>query len=204
MLDIFGMTEVILNTYTVANKTANTFELNDEFGNNVDTSSFTTYESGGKVHKLVTTISGLSHLEDKEVQIKVDGASHPNKIVSSGSITLDDSAYNVVVGLPYTTTISTLNTQWATSEGIMQGQTQRKVKVYARVYNSTIPTLNGTNFLPARMGNDFMDQRVPLFSGDLEYGSTNWDVTGSVTFTIDDPLPFQLQGLFTVTEGHVK
>jgi hypothetical protein len=204
MIGVGGMTEVEGITYTVANKTANTFELTDQYGSNVDTSSFTAYTSGGYVHKLVTTISGLTHLEGEEVQIKADGAVHANKTVSSGSITLDRSAYNVVVGLPYTTTISTLNTQWNTNEGIMQGQLQRKVKVYARVYASTIPLLNSTNFIPSRNGDDLMDTPVPLFTGDLEYGSTNWNTTGSVSFTVSDPLPFQLQALFIVTEGNVK
>jgi hypothetical protein len=204
MIGVGGMTEVEGITYVVANKTANTFELNDEYGNNIDTSSFTTYTSGGYVHKLVTTISGLTHLEGKEVQVKADGAVHANKTVSSGSITLDRSAYNVVVGLPYTTTIATLNTQWNTNEGIMQGQLQRKVRVYVRVYASTIPLLNETNFIPSRNGDDLMDTSVPLFTGDLEYGSTNWNTAGSVSFTVSDPLPFQLQALFIVTEGNVK
>ena len=204
MIGVGGMTEVEGITYVVANKTANTIELNDEYGNNVDTSSFTAYTSGGYLHKLVSTISGLSHLEGKEVQIKADGAVHANKTVSSGSITLDRSAYNVVVGLPYTTTVATLNTQWNTNEGIMQGQLQRKVRVYARVYASTIPLLNSTNFIPSRNGDDLMDTPVPLFTGDLEYGSTNWNTTGSVSFTVSDPLPFQLQGLYMVTEGAVK
>jgi hypothetical protein len=204
MIGVGGMTEVEGITYTVANKTANTFELTDQYGSNVDTSSFTAYTSGGYAHKLVTTISGLTHLEGEEVQIKADGAVHANKTVSSGSITLDRSAYNVVVGLPYTTTISTLNTQWNTNEGIMQGQLQRKVRVYARVYASTIPLLNSTNFIPSRNGDDLMDTAVPLFTGDLEYGSTNWNTTGSVSFTVSDPLPFQLQALFIVTEGNVK
>lgn len=204
MIGVGGMTEVEGITYTVANKTANTIELNDKYGNNVDTSAFTAYTSGGYLHKLVTTVSGLTYLEGKEVQIKADGAVHANKTVSSGSITLDRSAYNVVVGLPYTTTISTLNTQWNTNEGIMQGQLQRKVRVYARVYASTIPLLNSTDFIPSRNGDELMDTPVPLFTGDLEYGSTNWNTTGSVSFTVSDPLPFQLQGLYMVTEGAVK
>jgi len=204
MIGVGGMTEVEGITYVVANKTSTTIELNDEYGNNVDTSAFTAYTSGGYLHKLVTTISGLAHLEGKEVQIKADGAVHANKTVSSGSITLDKNAYNVVVGLPYTTTISTLNTQWNTKEGIMQGQLQRKVRVYVRVYASTIPLLNSTNFIPSRNGDDLMDTPVPLFTGDLEYGSTNWNTTGSVSFTVSDPLPFQLQALFIVTEGAVK
>ena len=49
-----GMTEVEFNNstdqlYTVANKTATTFELTDESGTNVDSSAFTTYTTGGTV-----------------------------------------------------------------------------------------------------------------------------------------------------------
>src|SRR5210317_221271 len=40
----------------------------------------------------VTTLSGLSHLEGETVSILADGATHPDKVVSSGSITLDRSA----------------------------------------------------------------------------------------------------------------
>ena len=47
--EVGGMTEVNSGTYIVANKTANTFELTDTNGSNVDTSGFTTYTSGGNV-----------------------------------------------------------------------------------------------------------------------------------------------------------
>ena len=199
-----GMTEVNLNTYVVANKTTNTFELNDQYGNNLDTSGFSIYTSGGQVHKLVTNITGLGHLEGKEVQIKTDGATHAPKTVSSGSITLDAQAYQVVIGLPYTTTIKTLNTQWNSSIGSMQGQNQRKVAIFARVHNSTVPVLNENQFLPTRSSADNQDQPVNLFTGDLEYSSTAWDKTGSISFTISDPLPFNLQGIFAVVQGNNK
>ena len=44
---VVGMTEVNGETFKVANKATNTFELTDVDGNNVNTSSFTTYSSGG-------------------------------------------------------------------------------------------------------------------------------------------------------------
>ena len=47
--DVVGMTEVNGNSYVVANKAANTFELNDSAGANVDTSGFTAYSSAGTV-----------------------------------------------------------------------------------------------------------------------------------------------------------
>jgi hypothetical protein len=40
----------------------------------------------------VTTISGLDHLEGQTVSILANGATHPDKTVSSGSITLDRSS----------------------------------------------------------------------------------------------------------------
>jgi hypothetical protein len=44
---IGGMTELNGRNYLVANASTNTFTLQDLFGNNIDTTSFTTYTSGG-------------------------------------------------------------------------------------------------------------------------------------------------------------
>ena len=46
-----------------------------------------------------TTISGLDHLEGQTVSVLADGSTHPDKTVSSGSITLDRSSTKVKVGL---------------------------------------------------------------------------------------------------------
>ena len=48
--DVGGMFEVNEQTYYVANKTDDTFELVDVDGNNIDTTSFTAYVSGGSVY----------------------------------------------------------------------------------------------------------------------------------------------------------
>jgi hypothetical protein len=47
----------------------------------------------------VTTISGLDHLEGQTVGILANGATHPDKTVASGSITLDRASTDVKVGL---------------------------------------------------------------------------------------------------------
>ena len=44
---IVGMTELNDRFVKIANSTANTYEIQDLFGNNIDTSSFTAYSSGG-------------------------------------------------------------------------------------------------------------------------------------------------------------
>ena len=49
-----GMTQVNGKRFTVANKTTTTFELKDIDGNNVNTSSYTTYTSGGVFNRVYT------------------------------------------------------------------------------------------------------------------------------------------------------
>lgn len=50
--NIGGMTELNNRNFIVANATTNTFTLKDAFGNNIDTTSFTAYTSGGAVDKI--------------------------------------------------------------------------------------------------------------------------------------------------------
>jgi hypothetical protein len=187
--------------FKVANKTANTFELNTFADANIDTSNYNAYGSGGNVWVKVTTVTGLDSLEGKTVQVKGDGAPQPSKTVSSGSITLSESAGEVVVGLPYTTTITTLRREYNIGLGSMQGQRTRYSKPIIRVYKSTKPLVDG-EFLPAATaGIDKLDKKVPLFSGDLEYGSLPWNSTGKLTFTVSTPLPLQLSGIFGSLDG---
>jgi len=51
------------------------------------------------------TVSGLSHLEDKEVQVVVDGSFVGTQVVSGGAVSVDDYGESIVVGLPYTSTL---------------------------------------------------------------------------------------------------
>lgn len=171
-----------------------------EYAAYVDGSAYTTYVSGGEAHALVTTVSGLDHLEGETVQVKVDGANHADKTVSSGSITLDVSAYEVVVGLEYTTTITTLDTEYDIGMGTMLGQRTRRVRPLLRVYKSAKPLVDG-EFLPARASSDDMDEKVPLFSGVLDYGPLGWTANGRITITTSEPFPLEISGIFGAIEG---
>lgn len=196
-----NMSTINGNIYLVANKTANTFELTDLSGTDIDLSAYNSYGSGGNVWVMSTAISGLDHLEGKTVQIKVDGAAHADKTVSSGAITLDSKAGEVVVGLPYTTTLTTLNNEFDIGEGSMQGQRARWSRPLLRVYKSGIPTLN-SEFIPS--GPDKMDKAIPLYSGFLEYGSLNWSNTTELTISMSDPLPLMVISITGTVETSVK
>ncbi len=193
--DVAGMTEVNGHTFTIANVAANTFELSG-----TNSTSYTTYTSGGYAYKQVTTITGLSHLEGKTVGIRLDGAIHPSKVVTSGAVTLNYAGAEAVVGLPYTTTINTLPSIFETSMGQMSGQRVRYAKATLRLYKSVLPTVSDA-FKPARSAQDNMDFKVPLFTGNADYGSLGWG-DGSLIIETAAPLPLNLQAVFgTIDSG---
>ena len=49
---VVGMTELNLKFFKVANVTTNTFELQDIYGNDVDTSAYTAYSSAGNASRI--------------------------------------------------------------------------------------------------------------------------------------------------------
>jgi hypothetical protein len=195
--NVEGMTEVNEYTYTVANKTTNTFELSG-----VNSTSYTTYTSGGEAHLIVSAVSGLGHLEGKEVQVKIDGSEASNQTVSSGSINLDVDGAEVVIGLPYETVVSGM-LQEQGGVNILQGQLVRFTKPQARVYKSTIPLLNG-QFKPSRTTADIMDSPVPLYTGDIEYGNIGWDTNTNLSFSTSSPYPLVLLAMFGNSEAKIK
>lgn len=82
-----------------------------------------------------TTISGLSWLEGKTVSILADGAVHPQRVVTSGTITLEQAASVVQVGLPIAADLQTLPMAFETM-AFGQGRNKNVNKVWLRVVNS--------------------------------------------------------------------
>lgn len=195
--DVEGMTEVNRSTYTVASATANTFALSG-----IDSSEYGEYTGGGFAYDKVSVLSGLDHLEGETVAVRGDGAVQTNKVVSSGSITLQYPAGEVVVGLPYTTTIITQRLE-AQQVGYNQGQAQRWVNPILRVLESAIPTCNDFP-LPSRSPAMHMDTRPDYFTGDLEYGPLEWDKAGQLEITMSEATPLTLLGIFGTIEVNPK
>lgn len=85
-----------------------------------------------------TVISGLSHLEGKTVNVLVDGAVHPQCVVSSGTITLAVEGSVVHVGLPYDSDLETLPIIVGLRDGSAgQGRVKNINQVWMRVYRSS-------------------------------------------------------------------
>ena len=119
-----------------------------------------------------TTISGLNHLEGETVQILADGATHADKTVADGKITLDRSSEKVHIGYNYTSLLQTLRLEAGADDGISQGKIKRIHGVTVR-FLDTIGAELGTDTsnldrIPFRDSSMAMNTAVPLFSGDKE------------------------------------
>lgn len=134
--DVVGMVELNGNSYKVANKATNTFELTDSSDVNIDGTAFTTYISGGEVRVKVTSISGLTHLEGETVAVLGDGAPQTSQVVASGAITLASAASLVHVGLPYTPKLKTLPIEFGSATGTGIGKTKRIYKMILQLHRS--------------------------------------------------------------------
>jgi hypothetical protein len=118
----------------------------------------------------VSVLAGLDHLEGETVQVLADGAVHPDRVVSGGSITLARSASQISVGLRYVARIRTLDPEVQTQTGPSQGKIRRIERVTFRV----VDTFN-MKFAPGEDATleiiPFRDSGMPmgkieLFTGD--------------------------------------
>ena len=147
-----------------------------------------------------TTVTGLYHLEGKTVSICLDGATHADKTVSGGSVTLDAPGGIVHVGLRYTSTLQTMRIEAGGGDGPAQGKTKRIHRVAFRLLDSIGgeygPNETDTDEFQYRDGNDPMDIAPPLFSGDIEVAwPSGYETDGYVTIVHDAPQPFMVQAI---------
>jgi hypothetical protein len=157
-----------------------------------------------------TSITGLEHLEGQTVQILADGSTHPDKIVSSGAITLDRSSKKVKVGLAYNSILQTMRIEGGSAEGTGQGKIKRISKVVLRLFNTVGvkcgPSLTNLETVPFRTTSDYMDTPVStLLAGDkiVEFPD-DFNSDAFIIVKQDQPLPLSLLALyptFTISDG---
>jgi len=149
----------------------------------------------------VTTLSGLSHLEGETVSILADGATHPDKVVSSGEITLDRSASKVKIGLSYTSLLQTMRIDAGSQNGTSQSKTKRIYEITARLYESIGveigPDLNNMERIPFRSSANAMDSGINVFTGDKEIEFRgNYETDGFIFVRQTQPLPLTILSLY--------
>jgi hypothetical protein len=148
-----------------------------------------------------TTITGLTHLEGQTVSVLADGATHPDKVVSSGSITLSRSAEKVKVGLPYISLLQTMRLDAGSQNGTSQSKTKRIYEITVRLYESigveVGPDLNNMERIPFRSSANPMDAGIGVFTGDKEVEFRgNYETDGFIYVRQNQPLPLTLLSLY--------
>jgi hypothetical protein len=192
--EVVGMTQLNDETFLVANVTATTFELQSLTSVDIDGTGYSAYVSGGEVRKLVTTVSGLDHLEGESVDILADGAVQPSKTVSSGSITIDESAAVIHVGLGYVSRAALLRLEAGSESGVALGKTRRIHRVGMLLHRTLGmklgPSFTDLTVIPFRKSSDPMTRAPALFSGIIsENFDADYDFENLVSFQQDQPLP---------------
>ena len=140
----------------------------------------------------VSTVSGLWHLEGKTVKVLGDGNVFPDKVVTGGSITLDQPCSRVIVGLGYTAQLQTLDLE--SPQGTIQGNRKKIGKLSVKVQN-TRGIKYGPNFsqlteVKQRGPSVPMGTPIPLFTGAFEViMDPSWNVEGRISVQQDYPLP---------------
>ena len=148
----------------------------------------------------VSSLTGLWHLEGQVVQILADGAVHPVRTVTNGSITLDDSYSVVQVGLAYNTDLQSLPLAFEGAPAAGQMLQKNVNAVALRVTQSSAvkagPTFARLTEFPIRDHTDPYNSPPALRTGELRFAiGPSWNSDGAVCVRQDQPLPLTLLGI---------
>ncbi len=143
-----------------------------------------------------TVISGLTWLEGKTVSVLGDGAVFPQKVVTGGSITLEQACSKVQVGLPITADVQTLPMSAQIDASYGQGRLKNINKVWLRVYKSSGvfagPSLDRLVQFKQRT-TEVYGSAPALKTDELEISlEPSWQQGGQIFVRQSDPLPLTL------------
>ena len=143
-------------------------------------------------------ISGLSWLEGKTVSILADGAVHPQRVVTSGAVSLNVPANIVTIGLPYQSDLQTLPAALQI-DGFGQGRYKNINKAWLRVFQSSgiFVGPDANNLVEAKQRSTEPYGSPPALKSDeiLVMLTPTWAASGQVYIRQNDPLPLTLVGL---------
>ena len=165
----------------------------------------TTSYAAGRWGLSVSTISGLDHLEGETLVVLADGGlDKPDKVVTSGTITLAYNYFVVTAGLPYTSKVKTLPIEAGSQRGTAQGKIQRINQVALKVNRSHKGFyIGGTDALVERV--IFRDPETLLGTPELLYTGIIPDIPfnddyrrgSQIIIENRDPLPMEILNIMS-------
>lgn len=175
-----------------------------------------------------STITGLSHLEGKEVSVwagvynatdneitygivtpVIDPATGKPMAVTNGSLTLQTPVCASVVGLPYTSVLCPERVDQQMADGTSQSRKMRIPRINIKLYQSFAGEYSSdqVNWSPmvARKTTDFMDDSPPVLNGwNRMYLSSNWQDGVDIFIRQTLPMPLTIAAIvpvWEITEG---
>ncbi len=143
------------------------------------------------------TISGLDHLEAETVQVAVDGATHKDCVVSSGTIVLEREGSKVQIGLHAPARLITQRLEAGAQDGTAQGKMKRAEQAVVR-FVDTLGGKVGMNGRPLteiqfRKPSMAMNEPPTIFDGDkvVDLGG-DYERDARVEVLQDQPFPMTI------------
>ena len=152
-----------------------------------------------------TTISGADHLEGMEAAIFADGAVVPNQTVTNGTITLENAASVVIVGIPITSRVKLLTIEGGSATGSSQAKQRRIVEAIVRVYRSLGFTCgldeSSLDDVEVRNSDDPMDEPPTLASDDFPVLIPGgWNKKSQLVVEVSQPVPLHILAIMFRSE----
>jgi hypothetical protein len=142
-----------------------------------------------------TLIAGLSHLESYNVDVLVNGATHPNVTVNGGQIALDFTGEVVHVGINNEAVVKMLPIDIVSEIGYTQYDERTVDKVYVDLYQSNAIKIryeDGREDIPAvRSSFNPTDNPVSLYDGTIE-ALFDWHTDTKICPQVVQPWPLPL------------
>ena len=145
----------------------------------------------------INTVS-VPHLANKTVTVLTDGAVHPNiTLDGNGDGTLNNDYTNVIIGLPFVSTLQTLSLDSisTTGGGALRSRQERWARIFVSLVNSHKPIINGVR-PPERHPQTPMDTKEPPATEYVRVADLGHDRDAFVTVVQDLPLSCVINGIF--------
>lgn len=142
----------------------------------------------------VTTVSGLDHLEGMTVRILTDDAMHPDKVVTSGAVTLDRLASKTLIGVGYTSKLTLLPFEKGAKTGSSTPYWKNFHSFDAHLLTSAHPLVNGDR-AAVRHPSTPMGTPEPFTTGKSYISLLGWKNETDITIEQDLPFPLILTGV---------
>lgn len=138
------------------------------------------------------TISGLDHLEGKTVSILADGSVHPQRVVSSGSVVLQEAAGIAHIGLPYDSDMETLDLELKNAnETVLDKKIAvASLTVIVEESRGIFAGKDKNSLYEAKTDRDTYEDPLSMITGQVEISISNvWKGKGRIFIRQSDPLP---------------